>query len=281
MAKYTTQLRHIRENGFDLDLKSYPIFDEAYREGLNKRILDHYHMYEIGLETAGLFKFHLNARMNEIMPYYNQLYKSELIVFDPMHSLDYNETYTKKTTGTSDTDTKLDSNGSSTSHLEDNGKGSKTGSENSKLDYSERENNLLNQEHIHSDTPQGLLTIGNINGNVYASQADINEDTTNSTRSHDENRSGDNSENTTSENTTDGTASTTDTTTGETITKLESLDDYARHVVGNNGVRNYSQLILDFRNTFLAIDMMVIDELIGKTHIPNVESRGSLFMLLW
>ncbi len=79
MAKYTTLLGTIVESGYDLGLQSYPIFDENYRETLNKKILDHYEMREIGFETAALFKKYLNRRMNEIMPLYNQRYLSTQI----------------------------------------------------------------------------------------------------------------------------------------------------------------------------------------------------------
>lgn len=75
-SKYTAVIHNLREQGFDFGLNDYPIFDEKYREKLNKKILDHYDFYEIGQETPYLFKLFLNRTMNEIMPYYNELYKS-------------------------------------------------------------------------------------------------------------------------------------------------------------------------------------------------------------
>ena len=74
MSKYTTELRYLIQSGFDLGLRNYPIFDENYRSKLNEKILNHYYMREIGFETAGLFKRYLNVKMEEIMPYYNQMY---------------------------------------------------------------------------------------------------------------------------------------------------------------------------------------------------------------
>lgn len=104
MSMYTTELRYICEtmtdeplenfdnlkgvrridaiidsskgNIFDFD---YPIFDEAYRGVLEKKIIRHYYTREIGAETFGLFQLYLSDKMNEIMPYYNQLYASELL----------------------------------------------------------------------------------------------------------------------------------------------------------------------------------------------------------
>lgn len=71
-----------------LGLDDYPIFDEGHREVLNNKIIRHYFMREIGLETLELFRYFMRMKMWEIMPYYNQLYKSELIEFDPLSTRD-------------------------------------------------------------------------------------------------------------------------------------------------------------------------------------------------
>lgn len=83
MAVFTETLDEIIEDGYDIGLKDYPIFDEKYREVLNAKIIDHYRFREIGLETRPMFRFMLNRKMREIMPYYNQLYESEKLKFDP------------------------------------------------------------------------------------------------------------------------------------------------------------------------------------------------------
>lgn len=66
-----------------------PFFDESYKEVLYIKILRHYYTREIGLETVGLWKLKLNTKMAEIMPYYNQLYQSELLKFDPLKNTQY------------------------------------------------------------------------------------------------------------------------------------------------------------------------------------------------
>src|SRR4051794_4007521 len=40
----------------DIGLNDYPIFDEAYRPTLNKKITDRYLNREIGMETISLFR---------------------------------------------------------------------------------------------------------------------------------------------------------------------------------------------------------------------------------
>lgn len=122
MAKYTTEVRSIcehyaglkepagyssirniieqaRPHVFDFD---YPIFDESYRGVLETKILKHYYTREIGLETVGLWKLKLDTKLNEIMPYYNQLYRSELIEFNPLYDSNLTTDYQKKGSGTQD-----------------------------------------------------------------------------------------------------------------------------------------------------------------------------------
>ena len=107
MSKYTTEVRYICETEAGLSestgfnnigqvlhsshnnvIGDYPIFDEKYRETLNTKILRHYYTREICEETVGLWKLRLNTRMNEIMPYYNKLYSSELLNFNPFYDID-------------------------------------------------------------------------------------------------------------------------------------------------------------------------------------------------
>lgn len=189
MAKFTVELGVIIKSGFPLDLQSYPIFDESYREGLNNKIIRHYWFREIGFETAALFRDRLAMTMAEIMPYYNQLYKSQLISVDPMitHRLIRELGRTENNTGSS--------------------------------------NVSADGKTVYSDTPQGLLSIGDIEDELYASNASIANSNTDSSAS--ENRSANESET----------------------------------YFGNTSGKSESELLIQYRKTFLNIDMEVIKEL--------------------
>lgn len=109
MSKYTTELRFILETlagkteseGYDsvediietarplLFNFDYPIFDEEYRPVLETKILRHYYTREICAETVGRWKLFLQAELNEIMPYYNQLYHSAQLQYNPLVDADY------------------------------------------------------------------------------------------------------------------------------------------------------------------------------------------------
>ena len=107
MSNYTTQVRYICEVAAETDQYAYasiddlitqaapkifnfnfPIFDEAYRLPLEKKILRHYYTREISEETVALWKLRLNDKLNLIMPYYNKLYETTLLKFDPLKDTD-------------------------------------------------------------------------------------------------------------------------------------------------------------------------------------------------
>lgn len=90
MADFTIELRDVcaRYSDAELGLDAYPIFDEAYRPRLNKLIKDHYWFRETAYETAAMFAHQLRHRLETIMPYYNSLYESTRIKFDPLSTMD-------------------------------------------------------------------------------------------------------------------------------------------------------------------------------------------------
>ena len=104
MAKYTITIKSLIDNNFDFKMNNYPIFDENYRNTLNNNILYHYYENEIGFETASLFRFYLNQKLNEIMPYYNELYKVQKKIIDENLLLN-NVNLTERLTGSKTTNT--------------------------------------------------------------------------------------------------------------------------------------------------------------------------------
>ena len=125
MSKYTITIKNLLDNGFDFGLNSYPIFDENYRNTLNQNILNHYYESEIGLETPALFKFYLNQKLNEIMPYYNVLYEKQKAL---LNNIEHNVNLTETLHGTNN---KNDIN-NVTSNTESTSSSSNSGTANSK-----------------------------------------------------------------------------------------------------------------------------------------------------
>ena len=165
MSKYTTEVRYICEMAAGMnESKGYnsvneiiaaaypsifsfdfPIFDPNYRPVLCKKILKHFYTKEIGAESVGLWKLWLDAKLNEIMPYYNQLYKSELLLadVDPLNDV----------------------------HLTTEHKGSGTGNNSgtNTADTTATSTNSNSDWELYSDTPQGGIT--GLNEEKYLTEA--------------------------------------------------------------------------------------------------------------
>lgn len=84
MAKYTIELRKLVSSGFEIFDDSWRTYIPEHKQELVKKIIRHYWFYEIGVETADRFKFNINEQLALIMPYYNQLYMSELLTIEPL-----------------------------------------------------------------------------------------------------------------------------------------------------------------------------------------------------
>lgn len=148
MAKYTITIKTLIDNHFDFGLNNYPIFDENYRETLNQNILYHYYENEIGFETANLFKFYLNQKLNEIMPKYNEIYKAQKILLE-------NLTGNVNLTETLQRDTSSNTTASS--------------------------NSLNNGKSVFLDTPQGNEYKGEMENTNYATNVSFNRNNINDT----------------------------------------------------------------------------------------------------
>lgn len=154
MSKYTITIRNLIKNGFQFNLNSYPIFDEGYRETLNKKILDHYLMSEIGLETPELFNHYLGSKLNEIMPYYNTLYEKQKLLLNDLES---NVNLTEKFNRSVDSTTTGNSSSSS------------------------------NSKSLFEDTPQGQLVQASMDQMTHASNINFGKSDDNSSTTTDGN----------------------------------------------------------------------------------------------
>lgn len=291
MSKYTTEVRYICEhfsgltesvgyNDVEQVIKNclpkvfdfnFPIFDESYRTVLETKILRHYYTREIGLETVGLWKLKLNTKLNEIMPFYNQLYKSELIEFNPLYDVELTRERKIEGTGTKDTENGESRNGenhadtsqSSTNNINENGVDN--GTVNGTADGTQNQNTSGSGTNMYSDTPQGAIT--DLQAGKYLTNATVDSATnTFAGVSHDSTRQ-------TSENTRNNATNTDGSTDssndvdyssnmdGYSNTTLSNTEDYLEHVIGSNGGESFSKRLLDYRATFINIDMMVINEL--------------------
>ena len=291
MSKYTTEVRYICEHfsglsesvGFN-DVEqviknclpkifdfNFPIFDESYRSVLETKILRHYYTREIGLETVGLWKLKLNTKLNEIMPFYNQLYKSELIEFNPLYDVDLTRERKIQGTGTKDTENGESREGESHANTSQTSTNNVTENSNDKgnvngtVDGTQNQNTSGNGTNMYSDTPQGAIT--DLQAGKYLTNATVDSATnTFAGASHDStSQTSDNTRN--NETQTDGSVDGSNdsdyssSVDGYSNTTLSNTEDYLERVIGSNGGESFSKRLSDYRSTFINIDMMIINEL--------------------
>lgn len=254
MSKYTTEVRYVCEQkaglmesvGFsgvdDVLEKSWDkvitsrvkMFDEEYRKVLYKKILKHYYTREIGGESVGLWQLWMNTRLEEIMPYYNQLYESELIKIEPLRNVDYSRTYDKKGEGSKQETGRVNStntgSGTSENSRTNNGTSSETSS----------------STDLYSDTPQGAIT--GLEEMRYLTNARKIDATGSASTDNIEKYNG-------SQSNTENLISDTANTTTHDDSEL-----YTEKIVGKTDGASMSALLMEFRQSFLNIDMQVINE---------------------
>jgi hypothetical protein len=283
MSKYTTEVRFICETaagytesvGYDLVEQTiqkaipkvfnfeFPMFDENYRNVLCTKILKHYYTREICEETVGLWKLRLNTRLNEIMPYFNQLYKSELLEFNPFYDVDIttkNDGNKTENTRVTESDTE-DRTGDGTSNRDVSDSSTTKNSASNAFTNNSNKTNKDTQKDLYSDTPQGSLT--NVDKEAYLTNArKITNDKSETDANTGSENSTDNTEYTdafTENNTNSYSENTSRSKNGNT--NLTSTDAYIQTVKGKNGGASYSKLLDEFRKTFINIDMQIIDNL--------------------
>ena len=86
-ATFTLPLWEVLDLTDNIGLSDYPIFDEVYRETLNRKIRRHFWNQEIGQETISMFQLAMSRLMDEIMPYYNEQYKLSKLEIDPLSTV--------------------------------------------------------------------------------------------------------------------------------------------------------------------------------------------------
>lgn len=230
MADFTIPLRDLVEfHGWRMP--SYPIFDEDYREHLDAKIIDHFWYDEIGTETIEQFDRVIRTKMNEIMPYYNALYMTERVKFDPLNNMDI----TTVTHGSHAVDTKGTSKGQGASS-QDQTQTSDT------VSHSDGSTTAKGRS-VNSEYPSVRLA-GNenyaTNGSDSSSQSDEASNATTGVKGA---------------STSKGSTSDSRDTTG----RESGVQDGTTHASGRQGAA--VDLIQKWRDSLLNIDMMVISEL--------------------
>lgn len=238
MSKYTTEVRWMVEHyapdpnhSLSIDARilaalpklfpyTFPIWLEEYRQTLETKIIRHYYFREIAFETVELWRQFMQTRLNEIMPYYNELYKTVARDFDYM-----NDTYLTESIVRNRTD------------LAENSYNEESSGEGNSTSKGKTTNDL---QQLNSDLP-GAVGAQALGGDYYANNLSKN--------------TGDVTSDITGGNKSSGKRQ------GEGKNKVEVGEQVITSRWGNTGGKSQTQLMLEFRQSLINIDKLILDEL--------------------
>lgn len=255
-AKYTVVLHTLMtdptlKEQLDLALSTYPLFaaEKAYdlvptREELNTRLLNHYKYREIGFETIGMFLDELKITMGEIMPRYNELFKTVVTMANlpnPFDNVDVVETFSeeRKTNSTTDSSTGTETSSTATDTTTTTGTASSY------------------NKHINSKTPQDKLSVPaeGIDSVDYADEAQWNKD----------------SSTTGGSSSSDGATTATSDSQSNTTNEGSETVEHTYTKKGNQGVNTYAHDMNEFRTSIID----VVDQIVNDRRIRE------LFMMVY
>lgn len=237
MARYTLELRTLMDDVnirpyLNKALSSYPMYEPMSddpevkaiiptREVLNQKLLNHYKYREIGFESIHRFLDELEITMNEIMPYYNQMFKSVEImakIDDPFGNVDVTETFKEERKDTSKSNTKSNATDSTETTSDVNS----------------------NAKNVSSETPQTEINTPaeNIDNISHADNVSWNKAISNDKA------------------TAKGSSETNADSTGESTGSVE----HTFTKKGNQGVNTYAHDMIEFRTSIIDVTMQILED---------------------
>lgn len=265
MASYTKQLRSIIEQatqfeqGLSLDEKieigrkklfnfHYPFFNESYRKQFETNFIRKFYMREIGFEVEGLFKFQLETWLNINMPYFNELFESEQIKYDPL----INTFMTTERDSTSNKDQTDDRTIAQTSQTDGTSSGNM--SQNSTSENEAKDDNFSRR--VGSENPDSRLQLQTQQGKgviEYASDIDENKVDNKATASGKANTKTDS----TDRSHVDSKADQEDKRTSN----IDEMEKFLERRSGKIGIESQAKLIQDYRSALLRIEVQIHREM--------------------
>jgi hypothetical protein len=223
------QIEKGRTKLFDFD---YPIFDADYKKVFETHFIRKFYMREIGFETEGLFKFQLESWLLINMPYFNKLFESELIQFDPLSNTKLDVTNKKTTDKTQTQDASTEGTNTSSSEQDTNG--------------------TLNDDdfnrQLESNTPDSRLTITSNDGSgVIEYASNIKENTDKSTK--------------TSVNHGSSSSDSTSNVSSNVNAVINETEDFIQSRLGKVGDQSFSKMLGEYRESFMRIENRIFNEM--------------------
>ena len=278
MASYSMELWEMVDNPLT------PIFNFNYdfycddlevKKKFEEKFINHYWLHEIGCETPARWNQMLKSRLNLIMPYYRQLYQTELASqnINFLLNKDLRETFIREI----DTENQLSGTNTTNQNSSGTNSFSQTGSTNSTNSMSQsatssstnstEQNGTTTNTHKESAINDGVAMATLSEGYLTGTSSDSGTSTNDSTSSSTSENESTASSSSTDDNETSGTSNSTDSveTTGTSSQtgneKMVEKTDLLSQ--GNIGVTSSAELLQKWRDVLINIDEMIIKDCHG------------------
>lgn len=160
MAEATLELRHLLSSDFKLFDFDYQFDDVTFKKQIEQAIIDQYYFNEIGQETPERFKHRFITRFKRIIPYYNQLYNTTLLSYNPLVNYTINEGLNQL----SETNNNQENSGKTTTSQDSTATSVNTGTTTNSADTSSES---LTTNNLQTDTTGDTTSTTNDKGNDF------------------------------------------------------------------------------------------------------------------
>ena len=278
MASYSMELWEMVDNPltpiFNFNYEFY-CDDLEVKKKFEEKFINHYWLHEIGCETPARWNQMLKSRLNLIMPYYRQLYQTELASqnINFLLNKDLRETFIREI----DTENQLSGTNTTNQNSLGTNSFSQTGSTNSTNSMSQsatssstnstEQNGTTTNTHKESAINDGVAMATLSEGYLTGTSSDSGTSTNDSTSSSTSENESTASSSSTDDNETSGTSNSTDSveTTGTSSQtgneKMVEKTDLLSQ--GNIGVTSSAELLQKWRDVLINIDEMIIKDCHG------------------
>lgn len=236
------------DDSYHLIFTDYEIFDEDYRQILNKKIVSHFIFQEVSVNPYSRWQFIFNRKLKEIMPYFNRLYKTELLEFNPLHDTEIIETLDRGVDVGTETNTSREMENITNRQVVDD----LTKDVDTTSTQSETGNTSSQTDGYKSDTPF------NYSGGVSQASELTGEEISSSVESDYSGSQLEKEKRLTQQEMTSGHE---ETSSSQSLLNTNTSEEYIKKIVGKRNITSYGKVIEEYRKSLLNIDMMIINEL--------------------
>lgn len=256
MAQSTVELgRLINNTNFELFDFPYTVDDAAFKLDVEQKIIDFYYDYEIGFETPDMFKRKFKARFMRAIGYYNQLYNTTLLSYNPLINSKMSEALEQLATSSNQQQSTANS---TTEQLSTDNNNIVTNQDSLTTDNTtaaSQGGGTNNNNTKSSDYPQQSISGGDfLSGEQNLVGTNTNNNTTNNTGT----TANDSNSSTTTVGS--GTNDLTNVTSGNATDNGSVNTEYVKTIEGITGT-TYQDLITKERELILRIPQVIIEEL--------------------